>query len=362
MAWYFRRARDGSCHASVGSASLRLTDGETGERAGWITPTLAWLRANPDVELVRDGDGRDYESGAVHRVRSGHRLDPNNIELNYYRTFQRSYPGFVVIREREKLPRLSFQVGLPAPIDLAVTGFGFESAQSDPSISQAFADATVREVVAIHDEAPGDVVFQVESVFSMAAIVRAPEEAQGSVAARAANSIISMVERAPVGTRFGVHLCLGDYHHRAFVEMGSARPLVTNGETRWRGHGRVLSRWKYLHAPFAAAEKPGSFDPGWYEPLSKLDLPESVRFVAGFIHEDLSVEQLRGVHTMIERFVGREVDIAATCGLGRRPSPDQAWDAMDRRSHSSRPRRKEASGRDDPHECRWASRPTPGAT
>ncbi len=313
----------------LGPHLLRLTDGETGERAGWITPTLAWLRANPDVELVRDGDGRDYESGAVHRVRPGHRLDPNKIELNYYRTFQRSYPGFVVIREREKLPHLSFQVGLPAPTDLAVTGFGFETAQSDPSISQAFADATVREVVAIHADAQSDVVFQVESVFSMAAVVRAPEEAQGSVAARAANSIMSMVERAPVGARFGVHLCLGDYHHRALVEMGSARPLVTMANT-------LARKWpstqplEYIHAPFAAAEKPGSFDPAWYEPLSELDLPESVRFVAGFIHEDLSVEQLRGVHTMIEQFVGREVDIAATCGLGRRPSPDQAWDTMDK--------------------------------
>ncbi len=73
----------------LGPHLLRMTDGETGERAGWITPTLAWLRANPDIELVRDGDGSDYESGAVHRVRRGRSFDPNNIELNYYRTFQR---------------------------------------------------------------------------------------------------------------------------------------------------------------------------------------------------------------------------------------------------------------------------------
>jgi hypothetical protein len=321
-------AMDAAMHR-LGAHLLRITDGETGERGGWITPTLAWLRANPDIELVRDGDGSDYESGAIHRVRPGRTLDPNNIELNYYRTFQRSYPGFTVIRERQSLPGVSFQVGIPAPIDLAVTGFGYEAAQSDSSISQAFADATVREVDAIHSEAQDDVVFQVESVFSMAAVVMAPEEAQSAAAVRAASSIISMVERAPVGARFGVHLCLGDYHHRALVEMGSARPLVLMANTLAHAWPSAQAL-EYIHAPFAAAEKPGSFDPEWYEPLSKLDLPEGVRFVAGFIHEDLSVEQLRGVHAMIERAVGREVDIAATCGLGRRPSPDQAWDAMDK--------------------------------
>ena len=33
---------------------------------------------------------------------------------------------------------------------------------------------------------------------------------------------------------------------------------------------------------------------------------------------------------MIERFARRQVDVAAACGLGRRPDPAQAWDAMDK--------------------------------
>jgi hypothetical protein len=55
-----------------------------------------------------------------------------------------------------------------------------------------------------------------------------------------------------------------------------------------------------------------------------------VRFVAGFVHEDLGLDTLREVQTLIERNVGHEVDVAATCGLGRRETPDQAWDAMDK--------------------------------
>jgi hypothetical protein len=163
----------------------------------------------------------------------------------------------------------------------------------------------------------------------MVAVARTPEEHQAGVAAQMAGAIAFMVAMAPEGTRFGLHLCLGDFHHRALAEMGSARPLVTLANTlaaSWP-QGRPL---EYIHAPFAAAQKPGSLDPSWYEPLADLDLPEGVRFVAGFVHEDLGVGELREVQTLIERHVGHEVDVAATCGLGRREDPAQAWDAMDK--------------------------------
>lgn len=313
----------------LGPHLLRLTDGETGERAWWVAPTLAWLRANPDVEVVKEGDYSSYENGVDYRVIPGRTFDPDNIQLHYYRNFQRSYPGFKVLRERENLPHLSFQVGLPAPVDLAVDAFGYEAPRADPSLEQAFAAATLREIAAIHAEARDDVIFQVETVVGMVAVARAAPEDQPRVAGEMAQTITSMVKQAPAGARFGAHLCLGDYHHRALGEMGSARPLVNMANA-------LVAAWperqplEYLHAPFAAAEKPGSFEPSWYEPLSELELPEQVRFAAGFIHEDLDVEQLREIHALIEQAAGRQVDIAATCGLGRRPSPDQAWDAMDK--------------------------------
>jgi len=52
--------------------------------------------------------------------------------------------------------------------------------------------------------------------------------------------------------------------------------------------------------------------------------------VAGFVHEDINGDELRKIHALIEQHAGRQVDVAATCGLGRRPSPEQAWDAMDK--------------------------------
>jgi hypothetical protein len=323
----------------LGPHLLRMTDGETGERSQWIAPAIDWMRANPDVEMTADGDFSDYERGPSYRLRDGRQLDPANIELGYYRAFQRSYPAFRVLRERSGYPDISFQVGLPAPIDLANSTLVSKEPQADPgkalvrrvdpAIVQSFGEATLREIAAIHAEALDDVIFQVESVVAMVAVARSAPEAQQAVATRMAESIIAMVALAPEGVRFGIHICLGDFHHRALAELGSARPVVTLANTLaklWPA-GRPL---EYIHAPFAAAEKPGSLDPTWYEPLDELALPDGVRFVAGFVHEDVDIDELRKIHAMIERHAGREVDVAATCGLGRRPSPDQAWDAMDK--------------------------------
>jgi hypothetical protein len=313
----------------LGPHLLRMTDGETGERAQWVLPTMDWLRANPDVELVADGDYSDYEHGTRYAVREGRTFDPANIELGYHRFFGRSYPAFRELRARHGHEDVSFQVGCPAPIDLAVDSFGFEVAQADHALAQAYAAATLREIAAIRAEAGDDVIFQIETVVSMVAVARTPEAHQAQTAQQMAGAITFMVAMAPEGTRFGAHLCLGDSHHRALAEMGSARPLVTLANTlaaMWP-EGRPL---EYIHAPFAAARKPGSLDPAWYEPLAELDLPDGVRFVAGFVHEDLSLDELRDVQQLIEHNVGHEVDVAATCGLGRRESPAQAWDAMDK--------------------------------
>lgn len=318
-----------SAFRRLGPHLLRMTDGETGARSQWVLPTMDWLRANPAAELIQDGDYSNYDRGTRYRVREGRTFDPDNIELGCYRAFQRSYPAFRELRSRHGYPEVSFQVGTPAPSDLAVDAFGYDTANADHSIASAFAAATLREIAAIRAEAGDDVIFQVESVVSMVAVARSPIDAQDEVAAQMAGAICGMVAEAPAATRFGAHLCLGDFHHRALAEMGSARPLVTLANTlasTWPS-GRPL---EYVHTPFAAADKPGSLDPSWYEPLRQLALPDNVRFVAGFVHEDIELDQLREILAMIERLADREVDVAATCGLGRRPSPEQAWDAMEK--------------------------------
>jgi hypothetical protein len=118
-------------------------------------------------------------------------------------------------------------------------------------------------------------------------------------------------------------------NHRALARMRDVRPLVllANELPRRWPEERTL---EFIHAPFAAAEEPPTFDESFYEPLRELDLPSEVRFAAGCIHESLSLDEERRLIALIENLAARQVDLAAACGLARRPDVAQAWDAMDK--------------------------------
>ncbi len=304
----------------------RLSDGETGDRHLWCTPVIEKLRANPDVEILRDGDWSDYEQVAQWKVADGHTLDPANLRHHYALAFRNSYPSFLVLREKHGRPDLRFQVGIVAPIDLAIYAFG-EAAFADPSILEGWQVSTVRDIAEIHAEAGDDVVFQIETVVALIAIAQAPDEAQPAVAAQMAETMLDTIRRSPAGARFGIHLCLGDFHHTAYGEMRDVTPLVLLANAIAAGFpdDKVL---EYVHAPFAAAKEAPIAAESFYEPLRDLELPDDTRFIAGFLHESLDTEAHRELLARIERMAGREVDVAAACGLGRRDSDEEAFEQM----------------------------------
>jgi hypothetical protein len=118
-------------------------------------------------------------------------------------------------------------------------------------------------------------------------------------------------------------------NHKSVTGMRDIRPAVLVAS-------EIGAAWpadrplEFIHMPFAAAEEPPSFDPAFYAPLRELNIPSSVRFVAGCIDESLSADQQVELLRLIETEVGREVDVAAACGLGRRPDVSQAWDAIEK--------------------------------
>jgi hypothetical protein len=285
----------------------RLSDGETGDRSVWVTPILEQLRANPDVELIRDGGRTSYHDTPQWRVLPGHSLDPARLPLRYADHFERSYPAFKILRGRHGRPDLRFQVGIPAPVDLSVYSFG-PAAFQNPALEDAYVTATGREIQAIGARA-GDcdeVVFQIETVFALVAVAQADEDAQQAHARRMAGKLLRVVESADPGTHFGFHLCLGDYNHEAYGRTRDARPLVLLATAiceLWP-EGPALD---YIHAPFAAAKEPPIEDPSWYEPLRDLKVPDDVRFIAGFLHESLELDGHRALLSRIEELVGRQV-------------------------------------------------------
>jgi len=313
----------------LGPHLLRMSDGETGARTGWVQPTIEWLRADPDVELIRDGNWTSYEDTPQFKVRDGHTFEPDNIHLSYTDWFHDSYEGFKTLKQRHGFPDIRFQVGMPAAPDMGMMTFGFEEGRADESLGRAFGTAMVREIETIHAEAGDDVVFQLEAPPSTVGVTMVPPQAQEQVAKGIATALNRVAANSPEGAHFGYHLCLGDMEHEAMGESTSALPLVllTNAIVETFPEGRTLD---YVHAPFAASNKPGSLDKAWYEPLTDLVIPDDVRFAPGFVHELSEIEDLKRMLAMVEDLAGREVDISTACGIGRMPSDDQAWAAVDK--------------------------------
>jgi hypothetical protein len=97
---------------------------------------------------------------------------------------------------------------------------------------------------------------------------------------------------------------------------------------------RVSAAWpdrqrlEYVHFPLAEAGEPPRLEPEFYRPLAGVRLPAETRFVAGFVHERRSQEQNRQILELIEGLRGGTVDVAASCGLGRR-TPEAAQQVLE---------------------------------
>ncbi len=318
----------------LGPYLLTLSDGETGQRAMWVGTCISNFQANPSLELAGGGkrDFSSYEDVPQYQLKDGAVLSAEGVEacLPYLDAFTASFPVFTALRSQHGLPGLPFQVGVPGHVDLSADSFGFQ-AGFDPRYLQPCLEATASQITKIAAAGGSDVVFQLETPAALIAVAMAGEEGAAAAARQLAAATAALPASVPAGTRFGVHLCLGDMNHRSMTGMADITPavLVANELAAAWPDGRTL---EFLHMPFAAAEEPPSFEPAFYRPLGKLDLPDSVRFVAGCIHESLSDARQAELLAMIEDQAGREADVAAACGLGRRPDPAQAWDAMDKAS------------------------------
>jgi len=316
----------------LGPYLLTLSDGETGQRAWWVGACIANMAGNPALEPAGGGQGdfSSYDDVPQFRLRDGAVLSAASVEacLPYEAAFTGSYPVFRELREKYGRADLPFQVGIPGQLDLSVDTFGFE-AGFEPAYLKPSLEATAAQVRKIAAAGGSDVVFQIETPAALISVTSAGDEGAAAAARHVAATTVQLPAAAPPGTRFGVHLCLGDLNHKAMVGMRDITPavLVANAVAAAWPPDRTL---EFIHVPFAAADEPPTFDESFYQPLARLDIPASVRFVAGCIHESLAADRQVELLRLIETRLGREVDVAAACGLGRRPDAAQAWDAMEK--------------------------------
>ena len=288
-----------------------LPDGETGERRNWITTIVQGLADHPALEPTGPTPARSGLPRKV-RVRRGHRLFGATMDFGHVAAARESAPVFAELAAGRE--DLVFQQGVPGDLDMAFVAMSPAQALAN---RRAFTEATLAEVVRAREVLGASTLFQVEVPIELVLLAKAPARSRAVVAALMARQVLRLVAAAPVGTRFAIHLCVGDPGHKALVQPVDAWPLVllTNALlARWPG-GRHLD---LVHAPFAAGDRPTPTDPAFLEPLRHLELPSEVSFAAGFAHEEQGLAEQVVVRDRTEDLMGREVAVSAACGLGRR--------------------------------------------
>ncbi len=306
-------------------------------RAQWyIRPIIDRLDSIPALAPVRRGDWSTLRARNTFRLRKGRSLIEADLDaaLGYAAETERALEALADIRRTD--PGLRFQVGIPTPF---VIGFiAFEARmlvwrrRSAQRGARAFpyyrpiVDATVREIVRIHEQLGNTVVFQLELAAETLICARMPGVLRRGLADAAGRAIGRLVARTPHDAHFGVHLCFGSLDDKPAVSPRSAAPVVdlANAIARYWPAGRHLD---FVHMPIGDG-KQAPVQPRYYAPLARLELPADTRVAAGLAHAAQPLAQARQALAIAEAAYGGPLDVAAPCGLGRYTTVDRARSAV----------------------------------
>jgi hypothetical protein len=321
----------------LGSSLFCLPDGEIGEktpayprgkRSAWTQCIVDTWENDPENWDVRWRGLRNAVGFPLHYATAPW-LTPKHapeefdrhLDLKWIDYFKASYPIFKRLRAERNRPDLKFQIGLPTAMGiLPVIRNPIDVLRYTPAFTRRMAYEANR-ILELAD--PGDVVFQLEVP---------PELALAYVLPRRwvdlpLDPVLDLVRQIEPRADFGVHLCLGDLNNQALMLALTLDKMV-------HFSNRMIERWPsthklaYVHFPLAEGARPPRMKPSWYRPLRGVELPLGVRFVAGFVHEKRSEAEHLDILRCIEDLRGGAVDVASSCGLGRR-SRDEAERMMD---------------------------------
>ncbi len=326
-----RRALD-----ALGSSLWTLPDGEIGDktpqfprgnRIAWVMYAVERLTADPQSweivkEPVRGEDGMAVSYDGIQKLKPlrSPATMPDHVALGYDTYFERSYPIFQRLR-KQRGGTLKFQLGIPTGFAM---GFAFQSQIDWLRYTNAFNTILAREVNRAIALAGDDIVVQIEVPPEVFAAYTLPSFMMNL----ALRPIYDLLSKITPGTRIGIHLCLGDFHNEALVHPKTLGKLV-DFANRMVAHWPRYQTLDYVHFPLAEGAVPPTTEAYHYEPLRGVRLPPHTHFVAGFVHEKLSLDDNRRILEAIEDARGTTVDVAASCGLGRR-TPDEATAVLDR--------------------------------
>ncbi|MEU7139768.1 hypothetical protein ABZ942_10000 [Nocardia sp. NPDC046473] len=306
-------------------------------RAQWyVRPIIDRLGKVPALAPVRSGDWSTLRSRDTFRLRAGRSLGEADIDaaLGYAAEVSRAMDALADVRRTD--PGLRLQVGIPTPFVIGFIAFEARmlrwrrgsAGRGDRSFPyyHPIVDATVREIVRIHEALRDNVVFQLELPAETLVCAATPPVLRQGPATVAGRAIARLVARAPHDARFGVHLCYGSLDDKPVVRPRSTAPVVAlaNAIARYWPAGRHLD---FVHLPIGDG-KQAPVRPQYYAPLARLKLPTATRVIAGLAHPTQPLAQARQGLAAAESAYGGRLDVASPCGLGRYTTVERARSAV----------------------------------
>jgi hypothetical protein len=304
--------------SALGPRLLRIPDGETGDRTGW----MGWL--NPDFQLHPDLEPTDetFRPHAAGRATVRYRLKASSNADRFEFTNLRhasvaidAYKTFARLKDEKKIPQhCRYQFALAHPVSIA-GHYGVAEAQ--PVIEREYERALVREIEKMAAAIPHDqlaIQWDVASAI-FASLQRSEPTRHGSTKEEMLEAFCAscarLGEAVPMGVDLLYHLCYGDSGHRHAIEPVDMADMV---EFASRLSARVSRPIQLFHMPVPRDRD----DASYFEPLGLLAIPPKSRISLGLIHltdgEAGSARRLAMAEKHLPDFL-----IATECGFGRRP-------------------------------------------
>jgi hypothetical protein len=315
------------CGRLLGDSVFALPDGETGERAIWVTyEAYRLFHPHTDIETLYQPTTPSGEKlwHPTHLFNCWLFKVKNGVKKIRFEQLPRiqaaieSYRKFVQHKQNGTIPgHVKFQVCLP--LTESVIGWFFRAhfSKDFPIVAEAYEEAMARELKRMYKEIPADdLVIQWDICFEVLDLERL---FQWTPTQGAWKRLIDPVKHAskmvPQTITTGYHLCYGTLGGWPMKEAKDMTLSVRMANAIAKEAGR---RVDYFHI---AGPRPNRSDEdGFFKPLRNLRVGNA-RVYLGLVHEADGVEglQLRAAHA---RNYLKDFGIASTCGFGRRPGEE----------------------------------------
>lgn len=310
----------------IPSGVRRMTDGETGDRANWISFQIDRFMQMPEFETVTVGQayGSSPDAPQMPRLRLADGASAATIDwpdLGYAEEYAGSFEIFDRLQTAGTIPAgVRFQLQYPTPLaSMAIT----IEPEDLPGVAASYEAALFADLDMALASLPHDrcaVQWDVAVEFGLLEGAMGP----GVPLDEITPGLVRCVDRVPADVPVGLHLCYGDYGHEHFKQPDSVRMQV-----------------ELLNAVVSAASRPVNFasftvpqarnDLDYFAPLRDLTAEADTELyfaLVAYHPEDqpagTTAKQAQQMDAALAQSSAgrREWGICTECGMGRVAADD----------------------------------------